>query len=284
MRGLSGLEPATRMESWSVRSSRGLGAGDERRLAVVLVQRRGELGDGGGDRRRDVPRVPGERQVGPAHGDAQLDQASTVDGLAGDDGDAELLLQAGNADVEPGLRGEVHHVQHEDDRTAEVEDLVDQVEVPLEVGRVDDAEDAVGLRGVAAPAEQHVARDGLVGRARGERIRAGQVDDRDGLAVLGVGRADLFLDGDPGIISDLLLQAGEGVEERALAAVGIAHQRIGGRARRRGRGGRGKMGGHRHLRGGFQRGRGRRRPCGSRGDSLAAKSRAGRPAGRCARV
>ena len=39
--------------------------------------------------------------------------------------------------------------------------------------------------------------------------------------------AGLLLDGDAGVVGDLLAQAGEGVEDRRLAAVGIAGQRDG---------------------------------------------------------
>ena len=74
--------------------------------------------------------------------------------------------------MSPACGGEVHHVEHEDDGPAEVEDLVDEVEVPLEVRGIDDAEDAVGLRRVGAAAEQDVAHHRLVGRARGQRVGA----------------------------------------------------------------------------------------------------------------
>jgi hypothetical protein len=75
---------------------------------------------------------------------------------------------------------------------------VDEVEITLEVRRIDDAQDAIRLWGVGAPAEQHIAGHGLVGRAGGERIGAGQVDDRDGLAVLGVGVPIFFSTVTPG--------------------------------------------------------------------------------------
>nr|GFD59163.1 hypothetical protein [Tanacetum cinerariifolium] len=35
----------------------------------------------------------------------------------------------------------------------------------------------------------------------------------------------MALDGDPGIIADLLAGAGQGIEQRALAGIGIADQR-----------------------------------------------------------
>jgi hypothetical protein len=54
--------------------------------------------------------------------------------------------------------------------------------------------------------------------------------------VLRVGRADLLFDRDARVVADLLFQAGEGVEERAFAAVRIADQRVDGLARGGGRG------------------------------------------------
>jgi hypothetical protein len=111
------------------------------------------------------PTVAGEREVGAAEREPELDEALAVDGLAGDDGDAELLFQPGDPHGEAGLGREVHHVQHEDDGPAEIEDLVHEVEITLEVGRIDDAQDAIRLWGVGAAAEQHVAGHGLVGRA-----------------------------------------------------------------------------------------------------------------------
>ena len=138
---------------------------------------------------------------------------------------------------------------------------MNEVEVPFEVGGVDDAEDAVGWRGVGAAAEEHIAGDGLVGRTGGERVSAGKIDDGDGLAVLRVGGADLFLDGDAGVVADFLFQAGEGVEEGALAAVGIADERVDRLARGRDGGAGGDVrgqSGHREGAGREMRGDGRR--------------------------
>ncbi len=147
-------------------------------------------------------------------------------GFAGDDGNAEFALEFGGVDLHAGGHRHIHHVEGDDDGPAEIEDLVDEVEVALEIRGVDDADDPVGLRRVEAPAEEHIAQYRFVGRARGERIRAGQIDDLDRTAVLRVGRADFLFDGDAGIVADFLAQAGQGVEEGCLAGVGIAHHRV----------------------------------------------------------
>jgi hypothetical protein len=49
---------------------------------------------------------------------AGMSEAAAVNGFAGDDGDAEFFFEAGGADVETGARGEIHHVQHEDNWAA----------------------------------------------------------------------------------------------------------------------------------------------------------------------
>ena len=81
-----------------------------------------------------------------------------------------------------------------------------------------------------AAAQEHIADDGLVRRTRRERIGAGQVDDGDRPAVLRVGGAGLLLDGDARVVADLLPQAGERIEERAFAAVGVADEGVDRRA------------------------------------------------------
>jgi len=89
------------------------------------------------------------------------------------------VFEAGNAQIKAGVHGQIHHVEHENDGPAEVEHLMYEVEVSLEVGGVDDADDAVGLRHVGATTKEHIAHNGLVGRTRRERISARQIDDGD---------------------------------------------------------------------------------------------------------
>ena len=67
----------------------------------------------------------------------------------------------------------------DDRRQAEFEHLADQVQIALQVARIDDAQHDVERRHVALPAEQHIDGDHLVGRARGEAVRARQIDDRE---------------------------------------------------------------------------------------------------------
>ena len=129
---------------------------------VVLDERGLQLGDGRGDGRGNVPAVARQLQVRPAHREAKLQQAPAVDRLARNDRDAQRVLEARHAQVAPAGRREVHHVQRENDGPAQIQHLMDEIEVPLEIGGVDDADDAVGLRDVGAAAKEHVAHDGFV--------------------------------------------------------------------------------------------------------------------------
>ena len=72
-------------------------------------------------------------------------------------GTPRFMFEARYADVEPRLAREVHHVQDQNHGAAKIEDLVNEIEIPLEIRRVDDAEDSIGLGRVRAPPEQDVA-------------------------------------------------------------------------------------------------------------------------------
>ena len=69
---------------------------------------------------------------------------------------------------------------------------------------------------------QVVPGHGLLQGVGGQRIDAGQVSDGD-LAVL-FQLALFFLHGDTGPVAHILVGAGQGVEQRGLAAVGVARQ------------------------------------------------------------
>ena len=140
-----------------------LGAGDEWRTSVGVDECGLQFGDSAGDGCRHIPTVFGERKLGAAHGEAQLEETFAMHGFAGNDGHAEFFFETRRVDLDPGARGEIEHVQRDDDGPAEVENLVNEVEVPLEIGGVDNADDAVGLRSVFAAAEEHVAENRFIG-------------------------------------------------------------------------------------------------------------------------
>ena len=85
-----------------------------------------------------------------------------------------------------------------------------------------------------AHAGDDVARHPLVGGGGVEAVRAGQIDQLDQPPVAQRGAAGMSLHRHAGVIADLLPRAGQRIEQRALARIGIAdqrHQRRGGRGR-----------------------------------------------------
>jgi hypothetical protein len=141
-----------------------------------------------------------------------------------DDRHVQLFRSRSRSSVEPLARRDVDHIHRQHGRQAEFQHLAHQVQVPLEVARVDDAQDHVDLRHVAAAGEQHVDRDHLVGRPRGQAVSARQIDDRE---LLPVERrpADLLLDRDAGVVARSLPEPRERAKQRRLAGVRIADQR-----------------------------------------------------------
>ena len=182
-----------------------LGACDQRLFAVVLDQRGLKLGNGWRDRHRDVPAMARQRKVCPAHRQSQLEDALAVRRLAGNNRDAQLVFEPGNAQVKPRSHGEIHHVQHQDHGPAQIEHLMDQIQIPLDIRGIDDADDAVRLHRVGPSAEKDIAHDRLVWRSRGERVRARQINDSNWTPVLRIGGPGLLLDCHARIIPNLLL-------------------------------------------------------------------------------
>ena len=112
----------------------------------------------------------------------------------------------------------VHEVEGDDHGALQFHQLQREVEVALDVGCVDDVQNHV-RRVLGDEVAGDVFLDGI-GR---KRIDAGQVD-QSGLFALQVKARLLALHGDAGPVAHILVGAGEGVEQRGLAAVGVARQ------------------------------------------------------------
>ena len=112
----------------------------------------------------------------------------------------------------------VHHVERDDRRHTQFEKLERKVEVALDIRRVDYIDDAVGLL-----VDDEVARNYLLLRIRAQGVYARQVDHRAVLHSLYL--AGLLFDCDAGEIADVLVRAGQGIEERGLAAVLVSDKR-----------------------------------------------------------
>ena len=106
----------------------------------------------------------------------------------------------------------VHHVERDDRRHTQFEKLERKVEVALDIRRVDYIDDAVGLL-----VDDEVARDYLLLRIGAQGVYARQIDH--GAVLYSPHLAGFLLDGDAGEVADVLVRAGQGVEERGLAAV-----------------------------------------------------------------
>ena len=113
----------------------------------------------------------------------------------------------------------VVHVERHDHAQVHVDELGGEVEVAFQVGTVDDVDDDVGRLVDEVAADVKLL--GAVGR---KRVGAGQIHDAHAIfavsevAVLGVDRHSA-------VIAHMLVGARGDVEERGLAAVGVAHER-----------------------------------------------------------
>jgi len=116
------------------------------------------------------------------------------------------------------VTGDIDHVQGDDERHAELEELAGQVEIPLQVGGVDDIDDHF-----RALIDQIVAGDKFLDRIGGHRVGAWKIGDGDPITLM-IDMAFLVVDGYARIVADMLTGAGELVEESGLAGVGIARQ------------------------------------------------------------
>ena len=100
----------------------------------------------------------------------------------------------------------VRHVQSHDKRDIQLHQLRGEVEIALEIGRIDDVDDAVGTF-----VEDKIPRDHLLGRIGRKGINPGQIDDIDGLRSLFIDSLPL-IDGDAGPVSHVCAAARQSVE------------------------------------------------------------------------
>jgi hypothetical protein len=138
---------------------------------------------------------------------------------------AKLVRQALDVDRDATLAGDVHHVERQHHRPADALQLEREPQRQPKIGGVADADDQVGRDLALQPAQHDVACDLLIRGPRAQGIGAGQIDHVDRAARRRRERADLLLDRDARIVGDLLAAAGQGVEQRGLAAVGITDER-----------------------------------------------------------
>ena len=112
----------------------------------------------------------------------------------------------------------IHHVQGQHHGDAHLHELQRQVEVPLDIGGVDNVDEAVGLL-----VQNEIPGDDLLRRVGADGVNARQVHHR--AVFLAPDGAGFLVHGDAGKVAHVLIGAGELVEEGGLAAVLVAGQR-----------------------------------------------------------
>ena len=111
----------------------------------------------------------------------------------------------------------IHHVDGHHHGDAQLGELGGQVQIAFQVRAVHDVQD-----GVRPLADQVIPGHHFLQGVGGQGINAGQVGD--GYISLLFQLALFFLHGDTGPVAHILVGAGQGVEQRGLAAVGVARQ------------------------------------------------------------
>lgn len=154
----------------------------------------------------------------------EVGQAAAGSGADGDERDAEVFAQGGGVDAEALALGAVHLVERDDEGVAEVDDLEKEIKVAFEVAGIENAEDKVGCFFAFLITDKDVAGDFFIGGICFERVRAGEIDEFELVAVRGEKGARFSGDGGAGVVADLLVLAGEGVEKGGFSGVGISDQ------------------------------------------------------------
>ena len=134
-----------------------------------------------------------------------------------DDPTADLLGKALRVDLITVLFHDVHHVDGDDHRDAELNKLRRQIQVALKVRSVDDVQDCV-----RAFVDQIVSCNNFLQRVRRKRIDTGKVRD-DHVAVI-LQLAFLLFHGDTRPVAHKLVGAGQRVEQGCFAAVRVARE------------------------------------------------------------
>ena len=130
---------------------------------------------------------------------------------------AQLGAQLLQVDLIAVLADEVDHIDSHDHGDAQLDELSGQVQVALDVGTINDVQDGIGLL-----LDQISTGDDLFQSVRRQGVDTGQVLDDDILLALQL--AFLLLDGNAGPVADVLIRAGQIVEQGSLTTVRVAGQ------------------------------------------------------------
>ena len=147
----------------------------------------------------------------------QLVHAGILGGGDCNDGNAKLRLHAVNVHAAAVGRDLIHHIQGYDHWNVHLQKLHGQIEVAFNVRGVHNVDDRLWLI-----LQDEIPGDDLLARIGRHRIDTGQIGD-EGIGVL-ADRSVLSVHCNAGEIADVLVGAGELVEQGGLAAVLIAHE------------------------------------------------------------
>ena len=130
---------------------------------------------------------------------------------------AQFLGELVQVDLVAVLANQVDHVDCHDNGDAQLDQLGGQVEVTLDVGTIDDVQDGIGLL-----VDEVAASDNFLQRVGRQRVDTGQVLDHDIIVAL---EFALFLfNRNAGPVTDVLVRAGQVVEQGGFTAVRVAGQ------------------------------------------------------------
>ncbi len=189
-------------------------------LLLGLIVQRGLLdvgngvlhGAGEGVHRHGLAVLGGiDGSLGSGHDTVAL-QGGNLNDLA-----AQSLGQRINVNLVAVLADNVHHVDGDDHGNAQLGQLGGQVQVPLQVGAVDDVQDGVGPL-----INQVIPGDHFLHGVRRQGINAGQVGDGNVGMLLQL--AFLLLHRNAGPVAHELVGTGEGIEQCGFAAVRVARK------------------------------------------------------------
>ncbi len=154
----------------------------------------------------------------------QLDDTLFCVCLHRHDRNAEFFGKFRRIKPQSGFFRDIHHVEREHAGQAKLDDLQGKLEVALQVGGVDHADDEVGFLLAGEQAAERVERDFFIRRIRTQRVTAGQIEHPQLAAVRREGFAGFHLHRDAGVVADTLVRPGQRVEKRGFPGVGIADQ------------------------------------------------------------
>ena len=137
---------------------------------------------------------------------------------------AKLLRKHLCIEFQPVALRQIDHVERDDYRQAQRDELKREAQMIVEIGGVDHDHQRIGQAFARLRAGNDIARHPLIGAGGVKAIGTGQIDQLDRPPVVQCEPPRMALDRHARIIADFLPRAGQCVEQRALSGIGIADQ------------------------------------------------------------